>query len=231
MDEGMRRLFAKKNAMRKIVIILTVLFLSTVSMAQDWKTTDKKVNLLFGLNQPLLGGFNVEGNFVYKRFIFDYSHGVSLNFDNDILVDEAKDQQLAILIPYTTGLGIGYRLTEVLNIRLEPKWHKFEVYLDGDDQNSANRLFDYNTFTLGVGAYALLRPFKNKQNALKGLLVTPSVRFWPRISSTLDDDEIIYFNERTDRLEVHEAQEVGISNSPLILNISVGYSFDLGKKR
>lgn len=216
--------------MKRVVINFVLLFVAFVSAAQEnWKG-DKKVNLLFGLNQPLLGGFNVEGNFIYKRFIFDYSHGVSLNFDNSILTGDVQDQQLDIHIPWTTGLGIGYRITETINVRLEPKWHRFEGYLKDDDQNGANLLFDYTTFTLGAGVYAMLQPFKNRQNALKGITVVPSVRFWPRISSSLNDDEISYFNQLTDQEEVHEAMEVGISNSPLIFNISVGYSFDLGRK-
>ncbi len=215
--------------MKRLGIIITLLVVASSTMAQDnWKE-DKKVNLLFGLNQPLLGGFNVEGNFIYKRFIFDYSHGISLNFDNDILAGDAQDQQLDIHIPWTTGLGIGYRITEVINVRLEPKWHRFEGYLQDNSQKEDNLLFDYTTFTLGAGVYAMLHPFKNKQNALKGITVVPSVRFWPRIWSSLDDNEVSYFNARTEQAEIHEAQEVGISNTPFIFNISVGYSFDLSK--
>ena len=45
--------------------VFTLLLIATEVVAQEKtneKFTDVKVNLLFGLNQPLLSGFNVEGN-------------------------------------------------------------------------------------------------------------------------------------------------------------------------
>ncbi len=73
------------------------------------------------------------------------------------------------------------------------------------------------------------RPFKKQENALRGLMVSPSLRYWPRVSSTLEDNQFTYTNSLTDRVETHQAMEAGIANTPLIFNISVGYSFQLKK--
>ena len=77
------------------------------SQAQDWKT-DKKVNVVFGLTQPLLvKGFNIEGNYIHNRLIFDYSHGVSLDFSESSVTPDLKRQGLAVHMPWTTGFGVG----------------------------------------------------------------------------------------------------------------------------
>ena len=187
-----------------------------------------RANLLFGLNQPLLAsGFNIEGNLFYGRLAFDYSHGISLDFSNDLLTGEVADQGLAIHIPYSTGFGIGYRFNDWFNLRLEPKWHKFEVFYDGDSQTSANRLGSYTTFSLGLGAYIDWRPFKNNPGPIQGFMVSPSVRYWPRLSSSLNNDEFTYDNRNTSRTETHEAMEIGLSNTPWIINVSIGYSISL----
>ena len=187
-----------------------------------------RANLLFGLNQPLLiSGFNIEGNLFYGRLALDYSHGISLDFSNDLLTGDVADQGLAIHIPYSTGFGVGYRFNEWLNVRLEPKWHKFEVFYDEDAQTDANRIDSYTTFSLGLGAYIDWRPFKNNPGALQGFMVSPSVRYWPKLSSSLSDDEFSYQNINTGHSETHEAMEIGLSNTPWIVNVSIGYSISL----
>ena len=198
-------------------------------MGQDApRHLSNRANLLFGLNQVLLiDGFNIEGNLFYGRLAFDYSHGVSLDFTNDLLTGDVADQGLAIHLPYSTGFGVGYRFTEWFNLRLEPKWHKFEVFYDGDVQNDANLIDSYTTFSLGIGAYIDWRPFKNSRGGLQGLMISPSVRYWPRLSSSLNDDRFSYDNRITGRRETHEAMEIGLSNTPLIINVSVGYSVAL----
>jgi len=84
---------------------------------------------------------------------------------NNQLEDGAdKEQGLAIHIPWTTGFGVGYRFNNWLNLRVEPKWHKYELYYDGNEQSPSNLIGDYTTFTLGLGLYANLKPFKNQNN-------------------------------------------------------------------
>jgi hypothetical protein len=213
-----------------VFAILTFGFYSLSAQAQKADLSDDtRVNLLFGLNQPLLGGFNVEGNLFLNRLVFDYSHGVSLNMNNEILDEENREQGLDVHIPWTTGFGVGYRFNEWLNVRAEPKWHRFELFQMGEEQISDNLLGEYTTFSLGLGAYANLRPFKNSDSFLKGIMIAPSIRWWPRLSSSLEGDQLEYFNEIPEQTVTHKAMEVGLNNTPLIVNISVGYSLDLNK--
>lgn len=209
-------------------IITTICFLLIVSGAfsQSKIKLDNQINVVFGIGQIVQSGFNIEGNIFFNRFVFDYSHGVSLNMSNSQLENGAdKEQGLAIQLPWTTGFGLGYRFNNWLNLRVEPKWHKYELYYDGDEQLPSNLIDDYTTFTLGLGLYANLKPFKNQNNFLKGIMVVPNLRWWPKVSSSLNDDELTYDNRITGSVEVHKAREIGIANTPFFANISIGYSF------
>jgi hypothetical protein len=198
---------------------------------QDWKN-ETQVAILFGLTQPLVAnGFNIEGNFIHHRLIFDYSHGASLEFTGDLLTTDLKDRGVVVHVPWTTGLGIGYRFTHWLNVRAEPKWHRFEFYYDGEQQNKINRITAYNTFTMGVGLYAFLQPFKKKTNFLKGIAIAPSVRFWPTVSSTLKGKTYQYSNKNTGGVEEIETLDPGVGFTPLIINVSVGYAFRVGREK
>ena len=209
-----------------LIILLTVLLSNRMYSQNSEQELKNSVKLVFGMNQLLIDGFNVEANVFYKRLAFDYSHGFSLDFSNSILTGDVKDQKLEVHIPYSTGFGIGYRFNDWFNLRLEPKWHKFEVYYDGDVQNDNNQITSYSTFTLGIGAYFDWKPFKNSKGFLKGITIAPSVRYWPKISSDLDDDKISYFNKKTNKTETHEAMEIGMGNTPFFINVSIGYSID-----
>jgi hypothetical protein len=220
------------NNLKKIVqtTLLFVLVTVTFSLqAQDWKK-DKNINVLFGLTQPvLLSGFNIEGNYIHNRLIFDYSHGVSLNFSGSALNTELKNQGVVVHMPWTTGFGIGYRLKEWINVRVEPKWHRFEFYYDGATQNTANEIVSYNTMSLGIGVYGNFQPFKNKSSFLKGIMIAPSIRFWPTISSTLKDDKYTYLNSKTMKNEEIKTLDPGFGFTPLVINVSIGYTFSLKK--
>ena len=218
----------KQNLFRAMSIIVLTLITFHLQ-AQDWKE-DKKINVLFGLTQPLLvGGFNIEGNYIHNRFIFDYSHGVSLDFSESSVNTELREQGVAVHMPWTTGFGVGYRFNEWLNLRVEPKWHRFEFYYDDEPQTNENEIISYNTFSLGLGLYGNFQPFKNKTSFLKGIMVAPSIRFWPTVSSTLNSDSFTYNNKNTKVDETIEVLDPGIGFTPIIFNISIGYSFDLKK--
>lgn len=178
----------------------------------------------------MASGFNIEGNYIHNRLIFDYSHGVSLDFDGNLLTKELKNQSITIHQPWTTGFGVGYRFKEWLNLRVEPKWHRFEFYYDGEPQNKSTEITSYNTFSLGLGLYGAYLPFKNKENFLKRLLIAPSVRFWPTVSSGLKGDKFSYLNKKTNAIEGIKTLDPGIGFTPLVINISIGYSFQLKKK-
>lgn len=208
---------------KQFLTLLTILVFIQLNAQQNNPTLENRVSIVFGLNQLAIDGFNIEGNIFWKRLAFDYSHGVSLNYGNDILTGDAKDQGLAAHLPYSTGFGVGYRFTDWFNLRVEPKWHRFELFYDGDTQNSVNRIAAYNTFTLGLGAYFNWLPFRSKDNFLKGITIAPSVRWWPNISDTIDGS-LTYNNRNTDQAETHEALNIGINDTPFFANISVGYS-------
>jgi len=81
--------------------------------------------------------------------------------------------------------------------------------------------------SIGIGVYGHYQPFKNKTSFLKGIMISPSIRFWPTISSTLGSDGFTYLNKNTVKNEVLKTLEVGPGFKPFIYNISIGYSFGL----
>jgi hypothetical protein len=212
----------------KAALILVMMAATLKASAQDWKS-DERINLMFGLSQPILAsGFNIEGNFIYDRFIFDYSHGVSLDFKDSSVPEYLRQQGVAVHMPYTTGFGLGYRITEWLNIRVEPKWHRFEFYYEDEPQNKGDQITAYDTFSLGAGLYGAYRPFKKQHNFLKGFLLAPSVRFWPTVHSSLQG-EYTYLNKNTQSDAEIKTLDPGILFTPLVINLSVGYTFGLKK--
>jgi hypothetical protein len=213
----------------KAAIIMLVITASFKASAQDWKS-DERINIMFGLSQPILGsGFNIEGNFIYDRFIFDYSHGVSLDFKDGSTTSSLRQQGVAVHMPYTTGFGLGYRITEWLNVRVEPKWHRFEFYYEDQPETKINQITAYNTFSLGAGVYGAYRPFKHQDNFLSGFLLAPSVRFWPTVTSSEPGDSFAYFNKNTNSNQQITKLDPGILFTPLVINLSVGYTFGIKK--
>lgn len=183
-----------------------------------------RFGIVFGLVQPIVArGFNVEATYYTKRMSFDYSHGMGLHIPT---IGDAKNQKLAYYLPYSTGFGIGYRFTEAFNVRFEPKAHQFNVYY-ADDARS-NTIIKYTTYTLGLGAYYRYMPFKNMDNWLKGITLAASVRYWLNVASSLKSNQFSYYNRFTEKTETLKAANIGIANTPLIINLSVGYTF--GKK-
>lgn len=217
----------KLNISIKTMLIIVMSSIAHQSNAQDWKS-EKKVNVVFGLTQAIFAkGFNIEGNYIHKRLILDYSHGASLDLVGTTVTPEMREQGLAVHLPYTTGFGIGYRLKEWVNVRIEPKWHRFEFYYDDEIQNSSNQITAYNTATIGIGIYGHYQPFKNKTSFLKGIMISPSIRFWPTISSNLEGNSYNYLNKNTGTSEEIKTMDVGPGFTPFIYNISIGYSFGL----
>jgi hypothetical protein len=219
----------KNLQLLKAAIILLMTTATFKASAQDWKSNER-INVLFGLSQPVLAsGFNIEGNYINGRFIFDYSHGVSLDFKDGSTTSALRQQGVAVHIPYTTGFGLGYRLTEWLNIRVEPKWHRFEFYYEDQAQTKSNMITAYNTFSLGTGLYGSYRPFKNKLGFLKGFMVSPSIRYWPTVTSSEPGDSFTYLNKNTGSNENIGKLDPGILFTPLVINLSVGYTFQIKK--
>ncbi len=57
-----------------------------------------------------------------------------------------------------------------------------------------------------------------------GVDVSASLRVWPKVWDSLGD--YAYDNETTGRMETMHAANIGIANTPVLANISVGYLFE-----
>jgi hypothetical protein len=215
--------------MKNLVLATAIIVLSiSTSFAQTENGSQflysNKFSLLFGMIQPTaLKGFNVEVNYTTNRLIFDYSHGAWLDPPT---VGDYKEQKLALHLPYSTGFGIGYRISSFLDVRFEPKLHSWEVYNEGDTQSSTTKITEFKTFTLGVGVYYRYMPFRNSESKiLQGITTSTSIRYWQNVGTTLRNDEFSYLSKTTNNTETLKAPNIGIANSPIIFNIALGYTF------
>ncbi|MBL7910547.1 MAG: hypothetical protein JNJ41_05805 [Bacteroidia bacterium] len=220
-----------RNLKKTFIVITTSLLFIQPSFGQD--TNQKKdflysnrFSVLAGLIQPMiLKGGNIEMTYFSKKISFDYSHGFLLNMSGSTMVGDAKAQKLAYHLPYSTGFGIGYRLTSFFDIRIEPKIHSWEVYYDGETQNKVNLIKSYKTYSLGLGAYYRYMPFRKKDGWLQGITTSTSLRWWPNIITSLKDDKFTYHNKITNKDETLRASNIGIAGSQFLFNISIGYTF------
>lgn len=214
--------------MKKLICTIALVAIAQISMAQAPKKSGPEVSVVFGLTQPLFtNGFNFEVDLWWEKWMVDYSHGLGLEFTGAAVYQEAADQKLAFNITHSAGIGVGYRFTKSFNLRVEPKWHIWEVYYDDAFKTDAGKIERYSAYTLGLGAYYRWTPFEKKDNALKGLTIAPNVRWWPNVGSTLDNNEFTYENSRTNQTEVHQANNIGMGNTPFFVNVSVGYTFGM----
>lgn len=185
-----------------------------------------------GLIQPLaLRGGNVAADLFGRRWVVAYSHGFALRMEGGTVAGDAYDQELAYRLPFTTGAGVGYRFAPWLDVRLEGKWHRFVVRDDPSRGGTGEEIMRYDTFTVGAGIYGHYRPFRRANGWAGGLNVSTSLRFWPNVATTLNDEEANYVHPRTGVAARHEAARIGIANSPWIVNVSLGYAVELGRRR
>lgn len=211
-------------------LIIGLLLLSSLTLnAQNTIEPEKfdysnRFSILAGLIQPtLLRGGNIEVNYFTNRISLDYSHGFSL--DPPAFGEQTK-QHLVSHLPFSTGFGIGYRFTSYLDLRVEPKLHSWEIYYQDEVQNTTTLIKAYKTFTLGLGLYYRYMPFKNHSSKfLQGITTSSSVRWWPNIGSTLSNDSFTYLNKITERTETMKAANIGMANTPFIINVGVGFTF------
>ncbi len=211
---------------KQTLFLFLACMLGKISFGQDTGKPERAVSLVFGLNQPIvMNGFNFEVDYWTKKFVFDYSHGFGLEFGDNLVSEEAKAQNLNFNVSHSVGIGVGYRITEGFNLRVEPKLHVWQMFYNNGFKNMNSMIHEYSTFTLGLGAYYRWLPFQNKDGFLKGLTVAPSARWWPNVASSLDGDQYAYFNTVTQKNEIHHANKIGMSNTPFFVNVSVGYTF------
>ena len=215
--------------MKNLMLIIAFVAICVTSViAQSAQSTEllysNRFSILAGLIQPTaLKGGNIEFNYFTKRVSFDYSHGFSLD---PPVVGDFKTQNVVLHLPFSTGFGVGYRFSSFFDVRFEPKFHSWEVYQKNDVQNEANKIVAFKTFTLGLGAYYRYFPFKNSENKfLQGITTSSSIRYWQNVGTTLRNDEFTYTNKISKKIETLKAPNIGLANSPIIINIAVGYTF------
>jgi hypothetical protein len=193
--------------MKKTLLLWTLAF--QVIAAEETKpaAAESEWVLLAGLNQPIvLRGGNIELNYLTQRWVFEYSHGFALNLspNRDFTMTQAeRDQKLDLYLPFSTGGGIGYRITPEFNVRAELKAHRYEV-------TRGNESVSYTTFSVGIGAYYYWYPFGNRH-----FVVVPSLRFWPNVASTLGGNAHTWLDGQSHT--VHEFT--------FFANVSLGYRF------
>ena len=211
--------------MKKIIFIIALAIVSmSHAFAQKELLYSNRFSILAGLIQPTaLKGGNIELNYFTKRVSLDYSHGFSLD---PPVVGDFKAQNVVVHLPFSTGFGVGYRFNSFFDVRFEPKLHSWEVYHKDDVQNVANKITAFKTFSLGLGAYYRFFPFKNSENKfLQGITTSSSIRWWQNVGTTLRNDEFSYDNKISKKTETLKAPNIGLANTPIIINIAVGYTF------
>lgn len=218
---------------------LTLLSFTLAGAVEAQKTTTDRANFPYsnrltvggGVSQLLLGGFNVQVEYTTRRLVFDYSHGFNIKLAGGTASVTAQDQKLAEKLTSTLGIGIGYRITPAFDVRFEPKLHYWDVTYDGKPETAANTITSYKTVTLGVGAYYRYYPFRRQENALAGLLIMPSLRYWPNVWSSLDNNKLTYANRVTNRTETYQAASQGFPGTGgLLANVTLGYTFGWRKR-
>lgn len=179
----------------------------------QWTASDAKrpqVGINFGLLQLGLGGFNIAGEVRYRRFWFEYSHGVDLHL-NDLggfsMTSTERAQDLRIVVPYTTGFGVGVTVLDELWLGVEFKTHRYEVNAPSGPVTS------YQTYSVGpVIGYKLF--------VYKGLFANAYARYWPNVASTLDNNEVAL--RGANGTVEHAAHDFNV-----FANVSIGYALDL----
>lgn len=170
---------------------------------------------MLGLMQwTLFGGANIAAQLKVGRVAIEYSHGQALDFnrvESITLTQDERDAKVQLSMPWTTGGGVGLQITPELHVLLEAKLHRYEVR--GFDRNEST---SYTSFTLGPGAFYDIY-------LVEGLFLQPSLRWWPTVASTYDDDATFaapsgtrYRHERHDLLP--------------FVNVSLGWTFGAGSQ-
>lgn len=200
-----------RNHLYRLASWLAFTCLGTALLAQPAARPDRytgRATILAGLLQPaFLGGANVAATYFTDRWTFEYSHGMRLTYP-----EVARDAETTsrLYSPYTTGFGVGYRITRQFDTRLEFKVHGYEATLVNGES------LTYQTYSVGLGAYYRLHLWR-------GLLLEPSVRWWPNVGSSLPGESHAFTSADGQPL-VHQAHNLGF-----FANVSLGYV--LGKSR
>jgi hypothetical protein len=168
-------------------------------------------SVMAGLTQWLLfRGGNLALELKVGRLVFEASHGQGLDLNQLpglALTAAERGAGAHVLVPWTTGFGVGFRVTENFHLLVEAKAHHYEV--TGRDRNSE---VDYTTFSVGPGAFYSIYLYE-------GLFLEPTVRWWPNVASTLSGNHAV-IRQSDGTTYDHAAHDFG-----LFANVSLGYTF------
>jgi hypothetical protein len=172
---------------------------------------ETKFSAMAGLAQwTVLRGGNIAVEYKVGRFAFEVSHGQGLDLnqlDGFFLTSVEREAGAQVRVPWTTGFGVGYRITENLHALIEFKAHHYEVS-SRDPAATAS----YTTFSIGPGVFYSFYIYK-------GLFLEPNLRFWPNVASTLADNKVA-LREPDGTTYMHQAHDFGF-----FANMNLGYSF------
>jgi hypothetical protein len=138
-------------------------------------------SVVAGLTQwVLFRGGNIGGELRIGRLALEVSHGQGLNLNEvpGLALSSAERAAGAhVFVPWTTGFGVGLRITRDLTVLVEAKAHHYNV-----TGNDARHEVDYTTFSVGPSVFYTVHVYK-------GLFLEPNVRFWPNVASTLNGSD------------------------------------------
>jgi hypothetical protein len=209
--------------MKKTFVFVLLTIISYSSYAQSEKTNKEfrysnKFSIGTDLAQPfLLGGFNINVTYMTNRWVFDYSHGMSLEIRDFLQTDVQKALDTKIELPWTTGPGIGYRFTQNLDARLDFKAHRNEIELLNGQQE-----LEYTQFTIGPGVF--YRLYLGKKT---GFGLEASARYWFDFGNNLENlngDEFNFTDNEGNSRKFNTDISSGIG-----VNIALIYTFGRNK--
>ncbi|MEZ4364484.1 MAG: hypothetical protein R3B48_30185 [Kofleriaceae bacterium] len=166
-------------------------------------------SVMLGLGQWIVfGGGNVAAQVKTGRMVFEYSHGQALHYNRlpQSLTDAERDADIELECPWTTGGGAGVQITPNLHVLIEVKAHHYLV------RDTVGDKLEYTTFTIGPGIFY-------DYYVTRRLYLQPSLRWWPTIASTLDEDH---------KLTAKDGSEYTHARHDLVpfVNVSLGWTFD-----
>lgn len=171
----------------------------------------RKFSVMAGLSQWLLfRGGNLALEYKTGRLALEVSHGQGLDLNQlggFALSSAERDAGTRVRVPWTTGFGVGYRITEHLHLLVEFKAHRYEVRAE-----EGSSVVNYTTFSIGPGAFYSIYLGEH-------LFLEPNLRFWPNVGSTLDDNRVPLTRCDGSSYE-HQAHDFGFFG-----NVNLGYSF------
>jgi hypothetical protein len=168
-------------------------------------------SVMAGLTQwVLFRGGNVAVEYTVGRLAFEYSHGQGLDLNQVpglALTSAERDAGAHVRVPWTTGFGVGFRVTEHARVLVEGKAHRFEV-----TSRDRNEEVAYTGFSIGPSVFYSIHLYK-------GLVLEPNVRFWPNVASTLPGGHAL-LRQPDGSVYDHEAHSFG-----LFANANLGWTF------